>query len=338
MVCFLNINNSMDPILLGKREIKIVKLLGEGAYGRVYLTDLDNIVIKIFLSDEHLTKINMEYKIFKKLIDYSTNCDEFNFRDSLSGSDSYPTNLVRALGRGELISDFTHNGFTHKKGERFILTPLYKKFYNVNKSSTKLRDNDFIIDFMSILLKVCVFLEKKLRIVNMDIKTSNLMYQNKDLILIDLGLIQNIETGKEIYVPDKKYFIWPNDSCFIITIPVYSIAICVIEFFFGKLKVWKINSKNEVNKLVDLINKKTNKVGSILKKMISLKYDPITILKYIEVKYRSELDVSDKELDIPNKNIESPKIKRKKKKKKRPVNKWYSNLLTTVNTQGQNAI
>ena len=87
-----------------------------------------------------------------------------------------------------------------------------------------------------------------MNIVNMDIKTSNLMYNNKELIVIDLGLMQNIKTGKEIYIPDKKYFVWPYDSCFVITIPVYSIAICVMVFFFSKLQIWKIQSKRDRTK------------------------------------------------------------------------------------------
>ena len=321
----LQIHDSIDSTLKGEKKIKIVKLLGAGAYGRVYLTNLKNIVIKIFLKQTDITSVNMEYRIFKKLIEYIESYSGESMRDSDS---KYPKNLVKALNRGELKTGFEYGGHEHDMGEYFIMVPLYQKFYQVQNRRQNLRDPKFILDFITVLLKVCIFLEKKLKIVNMDIKTSNIMYDGKELVLIDLGLIQKIDHGKEIFVPDKKYMAWPYDSCFVVTIPVYSIAICVIEFFFGKLKVWKIQSMDDVNKYLNNISDSSKNIAEILQKMISLKYDPSTVLKYIEVKYKSDLEIREKDLKIPNKDVEPIQPKRKRKKKK--INKWYSNLLNSV--------
>jgi serine/threonine protein kinase len=179
---------------------------------------------------------------------------------------------------------------------------------------------------------VAVFLERQLKIVHLDIKTSNLMYdQDKELILIDLGLVETIKHGHEIYVPEKKYFIWPYDSCYLVTIPVYSIAICVMEFFFGKLKVWQIQSLEEVKEYIDNISRRSKSLGNILYKMVSLKYDPSTVLKYIEIKYKSDLEILDKDLDIQNITAS----KNKSNIKKRSLNKWFHTLIQDVHEPPQ---
>jgi serine/threonine protein kinase len=329
----LNIVEASIPNLKGKIRVKILKLLGVGSYGRVYLTNFNNMVIKIFNNDQNMNIINLEYKIFKKLIDYTMPLE--NMKDlTESISNSYPINLVRALGIGELEEEYSYQDIINSKGSKFILMPLYQKFYDFHTELKQLHDFDFILKFITILLKVCIFLEKEMKIINMDIKTSNLMYDNKELILIDLGLVHTIEHGKEIYVSDNKYFVWPHDSCFLVAVPVYSIAICVIEFFFGKLKIWKISSNEDVHVLLNNINKRSEKIGNILYKMISLKYDPITILKYLEIKYLSNLNITDNELKIPDKIPDKKKTHIKKKKTAKDklaptVNKWYSNLLST---------
>jgi len=323
----INICESPDQEQVGETEIELIKFLGSGAYGTVYLTNIENIVIKIFETVTNIDKISLEYKIFEKLIEYSN-------------KETYPHNLVRAMGRGILLSGFVHEQNKHYAGDRFILIPYYKKFYDVNIDRRKLREESFILDFISDLLRVCLFLEKKLNYIHLDIKTSNVMYnKNNKLILIDLGLVEKIRTGKEIFVPDKDYFIWPYDNCFLVTVPVYSIAICVIEFYFGKLKVWKIDSSNEVDLFVDNVSMISKSIGNILKKMISLKYDPSTVLKYIEIKYRTDLKLSDKMLDINlDENDENNKKSFSRLRSNRsnrlnespnrnPVNKWYSNLL-----------
>lgn len=319
----VNISDSPNVDLVGEKEIKLLQYLGSGAYGCVYLTNLENTVIKIFETNSNPNKINIEYKLFKKLMEYTKN---------------YPPNLVKAIGRGELKQKITFENSSHNYGDKFILIPYYKKFYDVNKSRLKIREKEFVINFIADLLKVSIFLEKKLEHIDLDIKTSNLMYDHNDkLILIDLGLVEKLETGKEIFIPDKKYFIWPYDNCFLVTVPVYSIAICVIEFFFGKLKVWKIQSSQEATVFAENISLTSKTIGSILKKMISLKYDPSTVLKYIELKYKSDIQIKDKDIKLPAEKIdlsedddENTKKKYKRKNKRNPANQWFTNLMKDV--------
>jgi len=310
----IKMNNAINSDLLDKTEIKLVKFIGSGSHGKVYLTDIANTVIKIYNTDVDNSSINMEYTIFKKLIEYTV------------AEKNYPTNFVKALGRGELTEDCEFDGNIHKSKEKFTMVPLYQKFYDIQNKLHSLQQTDYIIDFISILLKVAVFLERQLKIVHLDIKTANLMYDhNKELILIDLGLIEKIQHGHEIYVPDKQYFIWPYESCFLVTIPVYSIAICVMEFFYGKLKIWQIQSIEEVQLIVKDISKKSKNLGNILNKMISLKYDPSTVLKYIEIKYKSDLEICDKDLEI--KNVPNSSNNGKKIAKKHSINKWFHNII-----------
>jgi len=306
----VKVNNSLNPALLNVKEIILLKLLGSGAHGKVYSTDLENVVIKIYNTNTENGSINMEYTIFKKLLEYTDK--------------NYPPNMVKALGRGELTDTCEFDGNMHLTGDKFTLVPLYQKFYDIQTKHHRLQKITFIVEFISILLKVAVFLERQLKIVHLDIKTGNLMYdKDKELILIDLGLVENIEHGQEIYVPDKKYYIWPHESCFLVAIPVYSIAICVMEFFYGKLKIWQIQSIDDVQLYVKSISKKSKHLGNILSKMISLKYDPSTVLKYIEIKYKSDLEIYDKDLDIPNTSIKPDK----KSRKKHSINKWFHTII-----------
>jgi len=315
----VTIYDSLDDKLLGDKDIKLLKYLGSGAYGHVYLTNLNNTVIKIFQTESSPEKINIEYTLFKKLMEYN---------------DNYPANLVKAIGRGQLADEVFFQTNKHNFGDRFILIPFYKKFYDVNRSRLKIREKNFVINFIADLLKVSIFLERKLQYIDLDIKTSNMMYDHKDeLILIDLGLVEKLETGKEIFVPDKDYFIWPYQNCFLITVPVYSIAICVVEFFFGKLEVWKVQSSKDVLEFAENISLTSKTIGNILKKMISLKYDPSTVLKYIELKYKSDIYIKEKDISLPVEKINTKEDKietRRRKIKKNPTNKWFSNLLSDV--------
>jgi len=60
-----------------------------------------------------------------------------------------------------------------------------------------------------------------------------------------------------------------------------------------------------------------------LYKMISLKYDPSTVLKYIEIKYKSDLEILDKDLDIQNISA----VASRDRVKKRSLNKWFHTLI-----------
>lgn len=335
-VLILNVKDThpcyTDLLLL--KEVKINKYLTSGGYGSVYLLQQPQLVIKIFNKDEKYNDENSEYYISKIIMELK----------------NAPQGLVKYLARGQLNKEFTQimkgRRKKHKRNSCFVIMHRYDKFYNINKAP-KMLEHKFIIKFIMDVLYVCTYLEKEISYINLDVKTCNLMYDNNNLVLIDLGLMEKLKSKYDIYKPDneKKYYLWPNKNCYMVTLPVYAMAINVLELFVGKNTVYKMRRVKDLEKYFNKIP--FEDIIYIVKCMCSLKYDSITMYKYLKLRYSShfnlgnEYDNLNNELeDNHNKNISSHNNKNIENNESNIENEsqWYKSIVDMVYLTNNNEI
>ena len=106
----------------------------------------------------------------------------------------------------------------------------------------------------------------------MDIKIENLvMNDNNELMLIDFGLIKNIDS-KTKYINKYNYNIWPKKPCDINKIPVYSIFILIVSLLVHEKYLYS-SKNNFFNILKDKLDKLDKNIFFLFNKGLSLEYD-----------------------------------------------------------------
>lgn len=240
-------------------SLRTIRKINEGKYGSVYLTNYEDYVIKILKnipSNHFLTEIEAFNKL-KKIT-------------------NYPPNLVKYIACGKVsecdkVNYKNKNVLVMKKyNEFFTLYPELKSipliFYNDYKP--------FIIKFIYKLLNINKFIEDELNAVNIDIKLHNIMTDNKDIIVIDLGML--IEYKKEGVIIENlsNYIIWPYGKTNLKYIANYSVAIVAMYILFK-------------NKKYDI--ELDNNIKIILKILLARKYDTTYAIDFMKEHFPNEL-------------------------------------------------
>jgi len=222
-----------------KLIIMLLYIIGEGAYGIVLLSNMNKYIIKIIKNKKVTTTTGIEineYSIFKKLINIPIN--------------SYNKNIAEAIAIGYLNNDLIINKQLFLKNTKLLIMPLYDTFYEVNPrynyiSLIYYKDYKlFIINFIYKIIEGLIFLEEQLGIIHLDVKLDNILYYKKELILIDFSLYYNIKNNKLFNIKNNNYKYWPNKKCEFNKIPIYGLAITIIQL---------INIKHDISIAINLI-------------------------------------------------------------------------------------
>jgi len=186
-------------------KIKILKKIGEGSYGVVFLLNNDH-VIKIFknstLKNTILTESNYLIPIKnenRELIFYYKYIDE-------KKENNYIINLY-AIG---IIKDIIIDNLNNiELNSYFIILPLCTSFYNTyNIFNTELINKkngiNFTLKIMKRIIQISEFLETKYNIVNLDFKLNNFMFTNNNnnldnLIMLDFSITKKKNKNKIQY-------------------------------------------------------------------------------------------------------------------------------------------
>ena len=268
------------------KKIKIIKKIGEGSYGLVYLLNNDH-VIKIFknstLKNSILNESNCLIPIKnenRELIFYYKYIDE-------KKENNYIINLY-AIG---LIKDIIiDNANSIELNSYFIILPLCKPFYNsYNIFNTQLIDKKngikFTIKIMKRLIQISDFLENKYNIVNLDFKLNNFMFKNnsndlENLIMLDFSIIK--KKTKIKYNIDNNYYIWPkNNNILIEYLPPYSTCINGLELLFGHKSIINIRNDNKLDYYLKIIKDKDKNTYNIFFNGLVLKINTENFLKML---------------------------------------------------------
>jgi len=267
-------------------KIKILKKIGEGSYGVVFLLNNDH-VIKIFknstLKNTILTESNYLIPIKnenRELIFYYKYIDE-------KKENNYIINLY-AIG---IIKDIIIDNLNNiELNSYFIILPLCTSFYNTyNIFNTELINKkngiNFTLKIMKRIIQISEFLETKYNIVNLDFKLNNFMFTNNNnnldnLIMLDFSITK--KKTKIKYNIDNKYYIWPKSNNILIeNIPPYSTCINGLELLFGYKSIVNIRSNNKLEYYLKIIEKKDKNIYNIFLNGLILKINTENFLKLL---------------------------------------------------------
>lgn len=266
---YVNIINSNLPKLVRKYnyEVNLLKCIGSGSYGYIFLTDIDNYAVKILT--EYNDKENRE-----EFSDYS----EIDVVNRIIDKKIKMTINNDKYGYGKLMDKYNFDNLTKKKIENnankknpgiYINVNIQdglKIDYSVIKKREKIKtflvyDNNDII-FMPIYLPfmdyiesfnngiifrnesvLCLFVKKllksvdellKINMINIDLKMNNVMIDKKlQMKIIDFGMIMNKDKINDLMNLKVKYYIWPHNRNFSYSMVIpYMIIIFVLEVLF----------------------------------------------------------------------------------------------------------
>ena len=264
-------SNDSNYIENNIKVLYIKKKLGEGSYGIVFQLDNDH-VIKIF---KNSTQTNTLLNETNMLMPIKNENRELLFFLK-NKNDKLDKNYIIQLYAIGTIKDIIIDNFNkYDKDSYFIILPLCKLFYDVNKIYNKPLINEenvllITIKIMRRMLDVSIYLEKKYNIINLDLKINNFMYIKNNLnylnnlnnfIMIDFSLIKTKTKNIEININNNinKYYIWPDkidNLKHIENIHAYSISINGLELLFGYNNVSILPDIIKINSFLKQIEKK----------------------------------------------------------------------------------
>ena len=277
---YVNIINSNLPKLVRKYnyEVNLLKCIGSGSYGYIFLTDIDNYAVKILTEygDKNNKEAYSDYNeidVVNRIIDKKIKMDINNDR----------------YGYGKLMNKYNFDDLTKKKIENsetkknpgiyihINLKDDLKIEYSVIKKREKVKtflvyDNNEVI-FMPIYLPfmdyiesfnneimfrnegvLCLFVKKllksvdellKINMINIDLKMSNVMINKKlEMKIIDFGMVMNKDKYNDLMDLNVNYYIWPHKKNYTYSMMIpYMIVIFILEIVF-KTDVYRLQNNN----------------------------------------------------------------------------------------------
>ena len=261
LTCYILYSKSNNYLINKYYKLKLLEKIGEGNYGLIYEIS-KNYVIKIFKNSLITNNSNDESE---SIIPLNNENREISFFISYLKNKTINTNfIIDVKSIGILVDDYTINNLIIKKNSFFMILPSCISIYKLlNLWKTPLINNkdgiEIVLNIMKRLIDIQLFLYNNYNIINLDIKTDNLMIEKKNkliidnIINIDLGLIKT--KNNNTYQFDCKYTIWPtSENIKLEKIPSYSICINGLEILLGKEFIEKNKKMNLIDKLYFLKN------------------------------------------------------------------------------------
>ena len=261
-----------------KLKISLVKKLGEGQYGIVFLlSNLD--VIKIF-KNSCLNNTILDESNCLLPTKYENRELNFFFKYIKDKPSKYIVNIYAIGLVKNILQDINIDSY-------FIILPYCIPFYNIYNICNNPLINmpngiKFTIAIMKKLLNISRFLEEQYNLINLDFKISNLMFnkEDKNLIILDFSIVKKKSNKK--YNFKNKYYIWPFDTDMLLeNLPSYSICINGLELLFGKDNIRNIYS-DKINYYLNILKKdKELKIYNIFLNGLILKINTPDMIRLI---------------------------------------------------------
>ena len=187
LTCYILYSKSNNYLINKYYKLKLLEKIGEGKYGLIYEIN-KNYVIKIFKNSLITTNINEESE---SVIPLNNENREISFFISYLKNKTTNTNfIIDVKSIGILVDDYTINNLIIKKNSFFMILPSCISIYKLlNLWKTPLINNkdgiEIVLNIMKRLIDIQLFLYNNYNIINLDIKTDNLMIEKKNKLIID---------------------------------------------------------------------------------------------------------------------------------------------------------
>jgi len=234
----------------GEYIVNILKCIGSGSYGYIFLMDYNNYVMKILVDEEieeSLTDYD-EISIIDKIIDnkgLEINNRKYAYGEIMTrGKENFVRKGSIFLNFNEKDEKNIKSSFISKNGRRrifnlyqnnkVIIMPLFVSFYDYKKlANVYIKKEKILFIFINCLIKsVDELLEMGL--INIDLKMNNIMIdENNKLKIIDFGMILNSDKLDKKMEHNIKYYIWPNNRNFTYSMIIsYMISVFILEIIY----------------------------------------------------------------------------------------------------------
>jgi len=242
-----------------KKQIKIIKKIGEGANSIVFLLKCNNI-LKIYKNSlAGKTILNETNSILPKLNENR----EIQLFFKIVNQDISHNNIVRPLCLGIIAENFMFNNVNYKKNTYYSILPYYEPLskeiiikYNLKKLIKEIIETE-------------LNLEKFLNVFHLDITLENLVICNNKIMLIDYNLIKSTSCSeKEI---GSTHFGTEHD-CKLKFVPLYYIFLLIIYILFNNKNIY-YNDRLIINYLYILSKKINEEVYRIIYNGLTRKFD-----------------------------------------------------------------
>ena len=181
LTCYILYSKSNNYLINKYYKLKLLEKIGEGNYGLIYEIS-KNYVIKIFKNSLITNNINDESE---SVIPLNNENREISFFISYLKNKTINTNfIIDVKSIGILVDDYTINNLIIKKNSFFMILPSCISIYKLlNLWKTPLINNkdgiEIVLNIMKRLIDIQLFLYNNYNIINLDIKTDNLMIEKK---------------------------------------------------------------------------------------------------------------------------------------------------------------
>ena len=288
-------------------KIYIIKKIGEGSYGIVFLIK-NNSVIKIFKNStlENTILNESKYLIPTKY----ENRELIFFLNYIKEKILDNKYIINIFAIGLLKDVIINNNIKLNLNSYFIILPQYIPFYNVcNIYNTSLIDKrnglNFTLHVMKKMTEISYFMEKQFNLINLDAKLNNFMFKDNKIknIIHDIKNISSLKDGEIIKILNNlkmidfsiiktnnnkkynivnKYYIWPQINNMLIDyIPSYITCINGLELLFGHDNVIDLPNSDKINYYLSIIKNKNIKIYDIFLSGLILKINTEDFMKLI---------------------------------------------------------
>lgn len=290
-------------------KIYIIKKIGEGSYGIVFLIK-NNSVIKIFKNStlENTILNESNYLIPTKY----ENRELIFFLNYIKEKISENKYIINIFAIGLLKDVIINNNIKLNINSYFIILPQYIPFYSIyNIYNTSLIDKrnglNFTLNVMKKMTEISYFMEKKFNLINLDAKLSNFMFKDNktnniiydkkhilslkddeitkmlnNLKMIDFSIIKTKNNKK--YNLSNKYYIWPQSNNILIEyFPSYITCINGLELLFGYDNIIDLPNSDKINYYLSTIKNKNIKIYNIFLSGLILKINTEDFMKLINI-------------------------------------------------------
>lgn len=290
-------------------KIYIIKKIGEGSYGIVFLIK-NNSVIKIFKNStlENTILNESNYLIPTKY----ENRELIFFLNYIKEKISENKYIINIFAIGLLKDVIINNNIKLNINSYFIILPQYIPFYSIyNIYNTSLIDKrnglNFTLNVMKKMTEISYFMEKKFNLINLDAKLSNFMFKDNktnniiydkkhilslkddeitkmlnNLKMIDFSIIKTKNNKK--YNLSNKYYIWPQSNNILIEyFPSYITCINGLELLFGYDNIIDLPNSDKINYYLSVIKNKNIKIYNIFLSGLILKINTEDFMKLINI-------------------------------------------------------